>query len=556
MRFAAAVCLSGVLVSAWLEARQETAPPVNVRLIATDGTGKSAALSPGDVTLTVGAQPQPLLSFRRVSAAPRTLGILLDEYHVTPGPSTEHVRAALRDFVSAHVRADDAVFVAKPLDAPSKIAAVAGRAELETLIGGFAGRKGNYTPQNDFEAEYMSAVPPAAARQRAQVTRAAIQALIVALSRGDGPKAVIVVTEGFGAEERGRDRFVSMRTIAHAARTADVTLYVVDPSPEAPAKSMFGEAWRSLVADTGGLLVEAPLPIEPALARISAELSDHYVATIAAPVKEDGAYHGVAVAVKRPGVAVRAPQGFWARIAAERYSVASRPPMSSYLKTPHISGVIQPSFRMSKAGKGRTRVTFSWMPRGRGGRPANVALSAVTFEGVRLHEARLPPHGADTATRTEFTADPGPLQVALAITDASGTLIDTDVRYIDIPNLESERPIITGIELVRTRSLPEFLRLQTQADVLPAETRHFDRHDRLLVRVRAVAGGGAPPVSVRLLNRLGRTIRDLPALPDVDGVPQFDLPLAPYPSGDYRIQIIVGNGTSTVSQMVTFRLLG
>jgi VWFA-related protein len=556
MKFAAAVAVTCALLSGAAVARQGPPPRVNVRVIATDAKGRSVPVTAKDVKVSVGSLAQEILSLTRVTSVPRNIGLLLDEYHVSPGASTDRTRAAIRDFVAREVRPEDAVFVMKPLDAPGAIAKEPSRAHLDEVVAAFNGRKGDYTPRTPFESEYMSVVPPAAARQRAQVSRAAMQALITTLSRQDGPRAVIVFTEGFTQEERGRERFISLRTIAHAARSSDVAVYVVDPSAEPPDRAVLGDTWRTMVAETGGLLIESPAPMETALARISADLNDYYVATIPAPAKEDGAYHEVTVSVNRPGVNVRAPKGFWSRIASERYSLSPRPPMSSYLKTPHASGMIQPSFRMAEAPGGETEVTVSWAPRPRtrGATPASVDLSVVTFEGVRLHNARLLPHGADGTARAVFVATPGTVQVEMAIADAAGKVIDTDVRYIDIPRLDGGVPIITAIELVRARSVPEFQRLQSQPDALPAETLQFDRHDRLLVRIRT-AGAANAPIRARLLNRLRRPMKDLAALPDAGGVPQFDLPLAPYASGDYVIEITVGTGANAIVRTVSFRLL-
>ena len=510
MRLAAAVAVTCALLTGATGARQGVAPRVNVRVIATDAKGRSVPVTAKDVSVSIGSLTQELLSLTRVTSVPRNIGLLLDEYHLSPGESTERTRAAIREFIARDVRPADAVFVMKPLDAAGGVARSPSREHLEGVIGAFNGRRDDYTPRTAFESEYMSVMPPAATRQRAQVSRAAMQALITALSRHDGPRAVIIFTEGFTQEERGRERFISLRTIAHAARSSDVALYVVDPSAAPPAKALLGESWRLMVAETGGFLMEAPGPMAPALARI----------------------------------------------AAERYSVASRPPMASYLKTPQASGAIQASFRMARAPGGQTEVTFSWTPRprARAASPATVELSVVTFEGVRLHRARLAPHGSPEDMRTVFTAPPGAVQAEMAIMDAEGKVLGTDVRYVDVPRLDGEAPIITAIELVRARSLPEFQRLQSQPDVLPAETQVFDRHDRLLIRVR-LAGGEDTPIRARLLNRLSRPMKDLPALPDAGGIPQFDLPLAPYASGDYRIEITIGTGATAIRRLVPFRLL-
>ena len=91
---------------------------------------------------------------------------------------------------------------------------------------------------------------------------------------------------------------------------------------------------------------------------------------------------------------------------------------------------------------------------------------------------------------------------------------------------------------------------------MPVDTRDFYRRDRLIVRVRALGGDESPVIRARLLNTRGQPMRDLDVLPSVDGIPQFDLPLFPFARGDYHIEIRATAGTSSVSQLVTFRLVG
>ena len=540
---------------------QETTAQIPVRLVVTDARGRDVRnLTAADVEISEGSSSQRIQALVRAAGGPRKIGILLDEYHVADGESLQRAIAALSRFVETSIRQDDVVIVMKPLDAAAELAPVKSRDELRQLIAEFAGRKGNYTPRTPFEAEYMSTAPPYVTRQRAQVVRAGMQALVTAVNRTEPtgpavPTAMLLVSEGFASEDRGRDRFTSLRVVARSARMCAIPVYVLDPAPQPPSASPFNEQWRSLAAQTGGVLVSGS-PLDTALTRLAADLENHYVATIAPTFKEDGAFHPIDVQVKRKDVAVRAPSGYWTPIAAERYTASTRPAMSTYLKTPHISGLIQPWFRMGKAAGGRTQVTFSWAPKGTTKLvPASVTISAVSFEGVQLHDASIERQGNQSG-HSVFETTPGPIQVAMTITDAKGKLLDTEVRYIDIPRLDVRGAQITAVEVVRTRTLREFLERQTQADVMPAETRSFDRQDRLIVRVRALAGNDAPTVTARLLNTRGQPMRELHALPAVDGMPQFELQLAPYARGDYHIEIRATDGSSTVSQLVTFRLVG
>jgi hypothetical protein len=235
--------------------------------------------------------------------------------------------------------------------------------------------------------------------------------------------------------------------------------------------------------------------------------------------------------------------------------------------TPHASGLIQPWFRMAPAAGGKTRVTFSWVPRpGRKVAPERVEFSAITFEGDTVHAAVVPPLGTDGSTaQATFEAPPGPLQISMVISgadkrhDAARTaaarFLDTDVRYVEVPRLDASRPFIAAVELIRPRSLPELNAMRSDPAVMPTETRAFHRQDRLLVRVRAFGAAVQPEVQVRLLNRSRQLLMTPERVPDVDGASQFDLPLARYPRGDYFIEVRATGG-ETVTQLVSIRLIG
>jgi VWFA-related protein len=385
--------------------QEPTTAQIPVRIVATDAKGRDVKnLTPADVEISEGNTGQKIQSLVRAGAGPRKIGILLDEYHVADGEPVQAATAALLRFVEKSVRPDDVVFVMRPLDPAATLVPVKSLDELRKTIGDFAGRKGNYAPRTPFEAEYMSTLPPSVTRQRGQVVRAALQALVTVMNRSEPtgptvPSALLLVTEGFAAEDRGRDRLTSLRVVARAARMSGIAVYVLDPVPVPPSASPFNEQWQALAAQTGGVL-SSGAPLDAALARMATDLESQYVATIAASFKEDGGFHALDVKAKRKDVVVRAPSGYWTPIAAERYTASTRPAMSTYLKTPHVSGLIQPWFRTARAGSGRTRVTFSWVPKGNTKlTPAHVTLSAVSFEGVKLLEADVASQGGTSETR-------------------------------------------------------------------------------------------------------------------------------------------------------------
>jgi VWFA-related protein len=547
-----------VTAAVGVAARADTPRLVSVPLFVTDARGQSIRnLQPPEIEIAEGGTSHKVSSVVFRGASSRRVALFLDEYHVAPGAATERARQAAARFVERHLHPADAVVVMKPLDPQSSTAPAPSIESVHRSIAAFDGRRGVYQPRSEFEAQYMSVAPAAANLQRAQVVRAALESLAIAMRDDAGAaKAMIVVTEGFSPGEPSRMRTTTLRTIGRAARLANVPVYILDPSADWTAGSPLNDAWRAVSAQTGGMLFPGGSDLDEAFTRVAADLQSHYVVEFQGAGKEDGAFHGIDVKVNRRGAQVRAASGYWAPFAASRL-----PPMTprrayANLLTPHISGLIQPWFRMSPGTGGRTRVTFSWAPRpGRKVPAERVQFSALTFEGDTLHAATLAPAGTPAGpAETTFEVPPGPLQISMAIGAAKP--LATDVRYIDVPRLDGARPYIAAIDFVRPRSLPEFTAMRSNGAVVPTDTREFLRQDRLLVRVRAFAASGPVDVEVRLLNRLGQPLLDLPRLEPVDGVAQFELPFARYPRGEYRLHVRATAGGQTVTQLLSVTVIG
>jgi len=561
MRPAGAIVGLAALFGAWsLSLRAEpTRPLVSLPLFVTDVKGQSIRnLKAPDIEIDEGGVAQKVSSIAFRGESTRRVALFLDEYHVSPGAATERARASVARFVERYLEPDDAVMVMKPLDPPAATAPVANIDAAHRAVEAFDGRLGVYTPRGEFEAQYMSTAPPMVDLQRAQVVRAAMESLAIAMR--DDPaasKALVVVTEGFTSNETTRMRTTTMRTIARAARLANAPVYIIDPAADADPKSPLNDTWRAISEQTGGVLFPAGSDLDAAFGKVAADLQGHYMIEFEGAATDDGGFHGIAVKVKRTGAKVRAPSGYWAPFAASRLPpmIAARP--YANLLTPHVSGLIQPWFRMSPAADGQTRVTFSWTPRpGRKVTPERVEFSAITFEGKTLHASSIIPLGTvgEAPSETSFIAPPGPLQISMAVRAARQ--LDTDVRYIDVPRLDSSRPYIAAIEFVRPRSLPEFRALQSDAAVMPVETREFLRQDHLLVRVRAFSADGLPDVAVTVLNSIGQPLEDLKRLQNVDGAAQFEMPFARYVRGEYRLLVRAGSGPEAVTTVLNIRVIG
>lgn len=538
---------------------EPTRPLVSVPLFVTDAKGRLIRnLKAPEIQIAEGGATQKIAAIHFRGALPRRVAFFLDEYHVSPGLHTERARAAIARFVERVMRPDDDVIVMKPLDPRAAAAPLPGIDAVHRSVSAFDGRRGLFEPRGEFEAQYMSTAPETAGRQRAQVVRAALETLALSMRDGteDAAQALVIVTEGFRSIEHLRMRTTTLRSIARAARLANVPIYILDPSAAAVEESALKDPWQRMSTETGGVLFPGGTDLDMALDRVAADLQGQYLIEFQGAAKDDGRFHDIDVKVKRTGAQVRAPSGYWAPFGPSRFPPVSRRSYANML-TPHVSGLIQPWFRMAPAADGRTRVTFSWAPRpGRKVTPDRVQFSAITFEGDTLHASAVAALGAGGALsgETVFLAPPGPLQISMAISGSK--LLDTDVRYIDVPKLDTARPYIAAVEFIRPRSLPEFRTMQTDLTVMPVETRDFLRRDRLIVRVRAFAASGAPRVSVTLVNRFGDAMLELPALPTIDGVGQFDLPFARFARGEYRLVVQASLGAETVRNLVSIRLLG
>jgi hypothetical protein len=110
-------------------------------------------------------------------------------------------------------------------------------------------------------------------------------------------------------------------------------------------------------------------------------------------------------------------------------------------------------------------------------------------------------------------------------------------------------------EVFRGRTLPEWQTLATDPRALPVIEREFRRTDRLLVRVGAQSAGGTPVLSARMLNREGGEMSILTVVPaGFGGLSQIDVPLSPFPPGDFLIEVIAKEGAEQTSALIAFRV--
>ena len=510
--------------------------PITLDVVVTDAKSRPIKdLSPGELELTDAGETRGVDAVRPQAGGGRTIGILLDEFHVQAGDATLRAKAALNHLVDTLLRDGDSVALVKPLDPLHAITFTQDRDVIRKVIAAFEGHAGDYTPRTEFERNFMSRDPKTAEATRAQVVSAALQSLARRLGNQPGRKALIFVSEGF--------RPAQPRAIVYAANHNAVAVYPLDPHPEA---SDHESMLRSIAEQTGGAASINDADLAPAVTRAVADLDHYFVLSFAPSGPADGKFHPVQVRVKRPGVQARSRSGYWAPDAAVAAAAAkaAAPKSTLPLRASRSSPYIRPWIGMSRGPDGLTRVTVTWEP---GDRPprnqrvASIVIKALASDGKVLFEERI---GAGDVDRAAFDAPPGYVALEMAIQSSSGADLDTDYRGISVPNLQVTRPTFGTPQVLRTRNARDFAEMSQKADAVPVASRTFSRTERLLVRVPAYGPGSSTPViTARLLNRRSIPMRQLQVVdaPLPPGTVQFDLPLAGLAPDEYRVELAASN---------------
>ena len=547
------------------------ATAVRVAAVVTNAKGEPVSgLRAADFQVSVDGAPQAVdgleLTERR-GEAPRVLALLLDEFHVDSAQSAA-VRDALTAIVDAHLRANDLVVVFKPLASLNAIEPTADRQVVRDAIGSFEGRKGDYTPRTVFEQRYMAQAPNAVAAGRAQIVSSALRALAMRLAEyRDARPAVVLVSDGFARQRSDRNVPANVMSAVRVANRGDVPVYVFAPSAPLPVAQVGGEpdpghtALQAVATQTGGDFTAGTAAFPVGLSRMFRDLDAHYVLSYKPAHGDDGRFHSVSIAVKRPDARVRARAGYVAALSAERRAAASAPiaPTRMLRRSP----LIQSWSGVTRSMDGKPRVTFTWEPTparpGAPGSPAAVlVVTATTPSGAVLFDGNVAAVGgtipAGGSNRAEFDALPGRVQIDVKILDDKGVVLDTDSRDVEVPSLQSPRATILQPAVLRTVSAREFRAIAEDPDAPPVPSRDFRRTERLLLRVPAYEPGGAPArVNATLLNRWRQPMRALPPMQGGrEGITLFDVPLAPLAPGEYTIRLTAG----TATEHITFRVRG
>jgi VWFA-related protein len=568
--FAAATALAGQTGTVAVDP-----PPIQLYVTARDaGDRRLVDLGEGDFEVVQGGDRRRVEHATFVAPGTRFVAVYMDEYHVSSGASAERARDVAASLINRHLAADDLLAVVKPLDSLVGIRLTHERQTALDAIAAFEGRRGQYTPRTLFEKYFFASDPERVEAARGQIATSALGALVSHLGElGEGRKALVVVSEGFGRGPRRRDGSSSLTALTRSASRAGVAIYPIDPRAlvepavpvdvaSSPAEREARETLQALASGTGGEARLEPGSAEPLLARLVEDLGGYYKLVVRAEDGDSG-FRNADVRSTRPGVAVRGPSVYWAppppsaprpAATARRLPAPGLPTLPSWSaltpsrSTPRVSGLIRPWFGLGSGTGGQSTVNFVWdaAPGEReSGPPAAVAMRVAAADGAVVFEGAVPP-----ASPIAFAAAPGRLTVLMAIVDRDAQLMDVDVRAVTVRAFDA--PLWMETPMVIQAQSDEGLReVAANPSAAPVSAREFSADARVLIRLRAHADAGTPSLTATMLNRdlqVGwfLTLEPGPA----PGSYQVALPMATLPLGQYALELTAAQGGRHVTESV------
>ncbi|MGE3843210.1 MAG: VWA domain-containing protein [Vicinamibacterales bacterium] len=412
-----------------------------------------------------------------------------------------------------------------------------------------------------------------------------------------------MIAENNLSEERyqftsNMDLDAELRDVFAAANRANVSVYALDPRGLAPFeydidqnigqrtdRGMLNstmDTLRSLADQTDGRAIVNRNDLEVGLRQVVRDSSAYYLLgynSTQAPT--DGKFHEIKVRVKRSGLDVRARKGYWAltvqdtakALAPKKEADPGITRALASVEGPSRSRMVRTWVGMSPGEDGRTRVTMVWEPVPptpgveRRASPARVGYVATDGGGSFQRRGKVPEEVlgvTPTATaavkggRAVFDAEPGALQLRLAVEDSVGRVIDTDIVEVEVPDFSEPALAMSSIAVHSVRTARELQNLNAEAEPLPVATREFRRTERLIIRYEVSGPSAQPPANeCRLLNRSGQAMTTLPvqSVPNKEGMLQVDLPLASLPTGEYVLEFKSTAGDSEAKQYLGFRIV-
>jgi VWFA-related protein len=405
--------------------------------------------------------------------------------------------------------------------------------------------------------------------------------------------------EGALAQERQRffgdmDIRQQMRDVYTEANRNNVSLYMLDPrglagfefdidqgiglNMDKASLDATLDSLRLLADETDGRAIINRNDLDTGLKQMMQDSSAYYLlgySSAAAPT--DGRFHQIRVRVKRPNVEIRHRKGYWALRAEEAEAILAGPKEGpppdvstamAEIERPTRARTIRSWVGYAPAEDGKTRVLFSWEPvaAGAGAVATNgSAVSQVTvmaaneadgplYRGKVTSESGMAPAAAPAGGgQVSFVAGPGAAQMRLSAEDANGSVLDSDLLELTVPDFSQATEQVGTPALLRARTHRELQTVAANPDARPTAARAFSRTEKLLVRF---ASSGNAPVA-RLLNRDGNEMSPL----DVREAPaggafthEAEVPIASLPAGEFIVEVRASSAEDAARQLTGLRI--
>ena len=492
----------------------------------------------------------------------RVFVVFWDEYHIGRFAEAIKGRKALSDFVSSAFSPTDLVAVMDPLLPVDALRFTRDRRALADKIVKLEGRFGVYMPTRSAAEDNMMQRRDIA-RVRSEVTISALESAAVHLgSLKEGRKSIIFVSEGLTG--LGMDQLPLIRKLTETANNNNTAIYTLDPSGLTGSSA---DVLRTIAENTGAdAFVNTNAP-EKSLRQVVKEASAFYLLGYSSSRNpQDGKFHRIGVKVKKPGIDVRARRGYWAPTATdlehartEAAAAGAIPPdvtsAMAVLSAARAERIVDVWVGADRGADGGPAVTVAWTPRATAGRAADptrtVSVSVKGAGGERSFEARL------DAGALSFPSPPGPVQLLIAVRDATGNILDEDRRPFSVPDLSAAALAIGAPMLLRARTVADARAISEARQAVPFAGREFIRTDRLYVRF-SIYGRAASEadVSARLTSKAGATLLELRVaqMAGAEAGYQIDVPLASIARGDYLIAVAAAHDDERTRALVPIRV--
>ncbi len=348
----------------------------------------------------------------------RIFVFFMDDYHVRRGNSMS-VREPLIRFVEQQLRPADMVAIMYPLTPISALSFTRNHASIVSALRTFEGRKFDYTPRNQVEANYMRYPTETVERIRNDVTMGALQSLASRLGAlREGRKSVVFVSEGFtamlppqlrradasqpvnpiearlgaGGQDSNQqitaewfgqmDVYARLREVFDAANRNNTAFYSLDPrglaafdfgyddlgagvpapsfATDSRALQMTQDTLRTLAEETDGRAIVNRNTLVEGLTEMVRDSSFYYLIGYNSSVAaNDGKFHEIKVRVTRRGTDVRARKGYWALTAADAVRAAAGP-------SPDIASPIRDALNSISTSVQAAKYVRTWLGTERG----------------------------------------------------------------------------------------------------------------------------------------------------------------------------------------------